>query len=138
MEDHRGLGGGAGGDGEGMIERRSSARKRHIAPRLAVVDDASRKQAATARLEALENDNGAFDGIEDEDDDAYMGEDTELQEVFKQKRAKPKRRTRQARALEKAGAKKKEAKTFADYLEELILRPCKTKSFDFQLLSKTI
>jgi len=70
-----------GEDTEGGAARRSSLRKRHVAPKMAVVDDATRKQAAAARLDALENDNAmAPDVIEVREDDVAFNIDDEMDE----------------------------------------------------------
>ncbi|GAQ83279.1 hypothetical protein KFL_001420040 [Klebsormidium nitens] len=108
------------GDGDAGAGRRSSLRKRHVAPKLAVVDESTRRQAAAARLDALENDNAmAPDAIEVRDDDEAFNIDEEMEEVYGDKpRSRNKRRTRQRATEEKQMAVKKGPKTFEELLQE--------------------
>ncbi|KAJ7534935.1 hypothetical protein O6H91_12G011000 [Diphasiastrum complanatum] len=99
---------------------RQSSRIRKIAPKLsaALLDPNTRLQVAQARLDALENDGVALDTAEaDEDEDAFAG-DEDL--GFSQKKAPKgsKRKTRQAKALERLGNTKKAPRTFLEMLHE--------------------
>ncbi|XP_057955975.1 SWR1 complex subunit 6 [Malania oleifera] len=97
--------------------RRMSSRTRKVAPKMAaaLASSDNRTQVALARLEALENDNGAMELIEvNDDDDASLDDDDQ---VYMQKRQSKgtKRKTRQAKALENA---KKAPRTFLELLHE--------------------
>ncbi|GBF97491.1 SWR1 complex subunit 6 [Raphidocelis subcapitata] len=106
----------AAADGGG----RRNTRSRKVSQRMAVVDHASRAQAARARLDALENDNadGAGDPFglgEDDDDEFVLGSDgeEELPPGSQRKRkGGPKRKTRAMLAESKT------PKTFARLLED--------------------
>eukprot|EP00897_Mesotaenium_endlicherianum_P007188 jgi/Mesen1/6498/ME000332S05505 len=147
-------------DGDVLGDRRST-RARKVAPKVVavMVDEGTRKRAASARLEALENDNTVAEAADAaaDDDDLFEFEDLE-DRLNKQrqdpesdkrthvdplgaseKRARsqgsadarcatgvvqrklaargPKRKTRQAKALERQ-AGKKAARTFAEVLQE--------------------
>ncbi|KAH0888776.1 hypothetical protein HID58_051205 [Brassica napus] len=76
----------------------------------------NRTQAAIARLEALENDNGAVEVVDLNDDgEASLDEDDDLGYVQKKQHKGSKRKTRQAKALE---ARKAHHKSFTELLQE--------------------
>eukprot|EP00899_Mesostigma_viride_P023689 jgi/Mesvir1/4504/Mv03783-RA.1 len=58
-------------------QERRSTRKRVVSQGMAVVDEATRRRAAMARLDALESDNAGLDAQEDEDDSEYVAEEEE-------------------------------------------------------------
>lgn len=77
-------------------------------------------QAALARLEALEKDNaGAHEPIDlDDDDEASPDEDEQRPHPKKQAKGS-KRKTRQAKALERVASIKKAPRSFLDLLQEV-------------------
>ncbi|CAK9219572.1 unnamed protein product [Sphagnum troendelagicum] len=107
-------------DGE-FSARRSSSRARKVAPKMgaALLDSNTRAQAALARLEALEKDNaGAHEPIDlDDDDEASPDEDEQRPHPKKQAKGS-KRKTRQAKALERVASIKKAPRSFLDLLQE--------------------
>lgn len=109
MEDH----------GEGGAARRASGRVRKVAPKVgaALQDSNMRAQAAAARLEALEKDTVVYDAVDiDDDEEASMDEDERPTQKKTPKGSK--RKTRQARALERVASTKKAPRGFLDLLQE--------------------
>ncbi|KAF7833804.1 SWR1 complex subunit 6 [Senna tora] len=95
--------------------RRMSSRTRKVAPKMvaALASSDNRTQAALARLEALENDNG-FETAEANDDDEASLDDEDQVYVQKKQSKSTKRTTRQAKALEA----RKAPRTFLELLHE--------------------
>ncbi|KAG7548230.1 Zinc finger HIT-type [Arabidopsis suecica] len=104
---------------EEMSNRRVSNRTRKVATKMAaaLTSNDNRTQAAIARLEALENDNGAIEVVDmNDDDEASLDEDDDLGYVQKKQHKGSKRKTRQAKALEARRA----PKSFLELLQELL------------------
>ncbi|CAH8277232.1 unnamed protein product [Arabidopsis lyrata] len=102
---------------EEMSNRRVSNRTRKVATKMAaaLTSNDNRTQAAIARLEALENDNGAIEVVDmNDDDEASLDEDDDLGYVQKKQHKGSKRKTRQAKALEARRA----PKSFLELLQE--------------------
>ncbi|KAG0467496.1 hypothetical protein HPP92_019076 [Vanilla planifolia] len=96
--------------------RRTSARTRKVASKMvaALASTDNRTQAALARLEALESDNAGLEPAEVNDDgDASL--DDEDQVYIQKKQKGNKRKTRQAKALEKA---RRAPRSFLEILNE--------------------
>ncbi|KAG2333341.1 hypothetical protein Bca52824_004521 [Brassica carinata] len=88
---------------EDMANRRVSSRTRKVATKMAaaLTSTDNRTQAAIARLEALENDNGAVELVDlNDDEEASLDEEDDLGYVQKKQPKGSKRKTRQAKALE--------------------------------------
>ncbi|KAL0673274.1 hypothetical protein Bca4012_001255 [Brassica carinata] len=103
---------------EEMANRRVSSRTRKVASKMAaaLTSTDNRTQAAIARLEALENDNGAVEVVDlNDDEEASLDEDDDLGYVQKKQHKGSKRKTRQAKALE---ARKAHHKSFTELLQE--------------------
>ncbi|CAF1698514.1 hypothetical protein BRARA_C01135 [Brassica rapa] len=102
---------------EDMANRRVSSRTRKVASKMAaaLTSTDNRTQAAIARLEALENDNGAVEVVDlNDDEEASLDEDDDLGYVQKKQHKGSKRKTRQAKALEA----RKAPKSFTELLQE--------------------
>ncbi|KAF8093851.1 hypothetical protein N665_0377s0060 [Sinapis alba] len=102
---------------EEMANRRVSSRTRKVASKMAaaLTSTDNRTQAAIARLEALENDNGAVDVVDlNDDEEASLDEEDDLGYVLKKQHKGSKRKTRQAKALEA----RKAHKSFTELLQE--------------------
>lgn len=106
-------------DHASFSSRRASTRTRKVAPKMgaALSDVNNRSQAALARLDALETDNVVVELIGADDDDEASLDDED--QVFNQRKQPKgaKRKTRQARALEKLESAKK-TRSFHDLLQE--------------------
>eukprot|EP00249_Psilotum_nudum_P001626 c14235_g1_i2 orf=175-723(+) len=110
-------------DAAAVTQHRTSTRTRRVASKMevALTDTNSRAQAALARLDALESDNVGIEAIEvDDDDEASLDEEDQ---VFSQKKQPKgsKRKTRQAKALEKLESARKLPRSFLEVLQELHL-----------------
>lgn len=107
--------------------RRASNRARKVAPKMgaALSDANNRSQAALARLDALETDNIGVELVDADDDDEASLDDED--QVFSQRKQLKgaKRKTRQARALEKLESAKK-TRSFLDLLQEANLEALPT------------
>ncbi|MQM08109.1 hypothetical protein Taro_040958 [Colocasia esculenta] len=105
-------------DDNSIAFRRMSSRIRRVAQKMvaALASNDNREQAALARLEALENDNGGVEVVEiNSDDDASL--DGDDQAYIQRRQSKTmKRKTRQAKALESA---KKAPRTFLELLHDV-------------------
>ncbi|KAJ4875221.1 SWR1 complex subunit 6 [Raphanus sativus] len=102
---------------EDMANRRVSSRTRKVASKMAaaLTSTDNRTQAAIARLEALENDNGALEVVDlNDDEEASLDEEDDLGYLQKKQPKGSKRKTRQAKALEA----RKAPKSFTDLLQE--------------------
>uniref|UniRef100_M4EVK3 Uncharacterized protein n=1 Tax=Brassica campestris TaxID=3711 RepID=M4EVK3_BRACM len=100
-----------------MANRRVSSRTRKVATKMAaaLTSTDNRTQAAIARLEALENDNGAVEVVDlNDDEEASLDEEDDLGYVQKKQQKGSKRKTRQAKALEA----RKAPKSFTELLQE--------------------
>ncbi|KAF3454851.1 hypothetical protein FNV43_RR05299 [Rhamnella rubrinervis] len=96
--------------------RRMSSRTRKVASKMAaaLASSDNRTQAALARLEALENDNGVIEAVEINDDDEASLDDDDQVYMQKKQSKSMKRKTRQAKALEA----RKAPRTFIELLHE--------------------
>ncbi|KAG0469129.1 hypothetical protein HPP92_018457 [Vanilla planifolia] len=96
--------------------RRTSARTRKVASKMvaALASTDNRTQAALARLEALESDNAGLEPAE-VNDDGEASLDDEDQVYIQKKQKGNKRKTRQAKALEKA---RRAPRSFLEILNE--------------------
>ncbi|KAL2899248.1 SWR1 complex subunit 6 [Bienertia sinuspersici] len=97
--------------------RRTSTRTRKVATKMAaaLASSDNRNQAALARLEALENDNGGVETVEvNDDDDASLDDDDEAY-IQKKQAMSMKRKTRQGKARENA---RKGPRTFLELVHE--------------------
>ncbi|PNH02833.1 Zinc finger HIT domain-containing protein 1 [Tetrabaena socialis] len=95
-------------------------RERKVSQRMAVVDDATRQQAAQARLDALENDNEqAADpfGMASDDDDFNLEEDDEDEDVGG-KKGKGRKKAVLKRKLRSVATDRRGPKNFGRLLEE--------------------
>lgn len=111
--------------------RRSSARARKVAPKVAAAlqDSTTRALHAQARLDALESDNaGGADALAAADDEEDASGDEDEEPVFKHKAAHKssssgpaKRKTRQAKAAERVGGaqlRKGNPRSFLELLQD--------------------
>lgn len=100
---------------------RRSTRSKKVSERMSVVDEASRQQAAQARLDALENDNDVPDAFglgDDEDDEFVLNEDDdEDHEPIGKKRGK-KARAGVKRKITRGAQDRWGPRTFTRLLEE--------------------
>ncbi|GLC43406.1 hypothetical protein PLESTB_001554100 [Pleodorina starrii] len=99
---------------------RRALRERKVSQRMAVVDDATRQQAAQARLDALENDNdqGADPfGLASDDDEFNLEEEEEDDEVGG-KKGKGRKKAGVKRKLRSVATDRRGPKNFARLLDE--------------------
>uniref|UniRef100_A0A803LCT2 Uncharacterized protein n=2 Tax=Chenopodium quinoa TaxID=63459 RepID=A0A803LCT2_CHEQI len=97
--------------------RRTSTRSRKVATKMAaaLASSDNRTQAALARLDALENDNGGVETVEINDDDEASLDDDEEAYIQKKQSMSMKRKTRQGKAREIA---RKNPRTFLELVNE--------------------
>ncbi|XP_057534512.1 SWR1 complex subunit 6 [Amaranthus tricolor] len=97
--------------------RRMSSRTRKVATKMAaaLASSDNRTQAALARLEALENDNGGVETAEINDDDEASLDDEDEAYIQKKQSMNMKRKTRQGKARENA---RKAPRTFLELVHE--------------------
>ncbi|KNA15259.1 hypothetical protein SOVF_099730 [Spinacia oleracea] len=104
-------------DDASVAFRRTSTRSRKVATKMvaALASSDNRTQAALARLEALENDNGGVETVEINDDDEASLDDDEEAYIQKKQSLSMKRKTRQGKARENA---RKTPRTFLELVHE--------------------
>ncbi|GFR39715.1 hypothetical protein Agub_g195, partial [Astrephomene gubernaculifera] len=109
------------GQRAGNAPARRALRERKVSQRMAVVDDATRQQAAQARLDALENDNeqaGDPFGLASDDDEFVLEDEEEEEEVGGKKGKGRKKSGGVKRKLRGVASDRRGPKTFARLLEE--------------------
>ncbi|KAL3150049.1 hypothetical protein ABBQ38_013399 [Trebouxia sp. C0009 RCD-2024] len=102
-----------------MSEGRRIVRQRKVSTKIAAVTDADRRNAATARLEALETDHDTAPTFQDSDDEFVLEDSDEDEPQLGKSRGKKRGkliRTRKTRGM--LADKQKGPKSFAVMLEE--------------------
>ncbi|KXZ55157.1 hypothetical protein GPECTOR_3g305 [Gonium pectorale] len=103
----------------GNAPNRRALRERKVSQRMAVVDDATRQQAAQARLDALENDNDQTAdpfGLASDDDEFNLEDEDEEEEIGGKKGKRKKSGVK--RKLRNAASDRRGPKNFARILDE--------------------